>query len=157
VIVQSPYATGNLDIADVVLPQTTFAESDGAFVNTEGRMQVSPRAIVPMGESRPGWRIVRDLAHLMGLAGFAFANEAAVFEAMAKAVPGFHGLKAGGLSRETFLQEPARNGKKFISAGPPQASAGPSASPFDSGSDIYEGLDMAQDHQSLNLVRKRKF
>jgi formate dehydrogenase (NADP+) alpha subunit len=157
VIVQSPYATENLDIADVVLPQTTFAESDGAFVNTEGRAQASPRAIEPAGESRPGWRIVRDLAQKMGLSGFAFANVTAVFEAMAKAVPGFHGMKAGGLGRETFLQEQARNGKKFISTGPPQASDGSSASPFDSSSDIYEGLDMAQDHQSLNLIRKRKF
>jgi len=156
VIVQSAYATGNLDFADVVLPQTTFVESDGAFVNTEGRAQASPRAIEPAGESRPGWRIVRDLAQKMGLAGFAFANETDVFEAMAKAVPGFHGLKAGGLGRETFLQEPARMGKKFIPAGPIQPHDGPSASPLAGGSDIYEGWDMAQDHQSLNLVRKRK-
>lgn len=52
--------------AHVVLPATTFAEADGTFTNLEGRVQRVRRAIAPVGASRPGWRILCDLAERMG-------------------------------------------------------------------------------------------
>ena len=52
--------------AHVVLPATTFAETDGTLTNLEGRVQRVRAAIVPVGEARPGWQIVRDLARRLG-------------------------------------------------------------------------------------------
>jgi predicted molibdopterin-dependent oxidoreductase YjgC len=48
--------------ADVHLPGVTFAEKTGSFTNTERRVQMVRQAIAPIGESRPDWKIIMDLA-----------------------------------------------------------------------------------------------
>ena len=47
--------------ADVVLPAGTFAESDGTFVNNEGRAQRFLQVFVPQGEIQESWRWLRSL------------------------------------------------------------------------------------------------
>ncbi len=42
--------------ADIVLPSGTFAESDGTFVNNEGRAQRFFQVFIPEGEIRESWR-----------------------------------------------------------------------------------------------------
>ena len=60
----------NLDIADVLLPISPFTETAGTFVNTEGRAQSFHGVVRPLGETRPGWKVLRVLGHMMGLGGF---------------------------------------------------------------------------------------
>ena len=52
--------------AGVVLPVSSWAESDGTFVNAQGRAQESERAIRPLGDSKPGWKLVAELGRSMG-------------------------------------------------------------------------------------------
>jgi NADH-quinone oxidoreductase subunit G len=52
--------------ADVVLPVSSWAESDGTFVNAKGLAQESEKAIAPLGDSRPGWKVVTALARELG-------------------------------------------------------------------------------------------
>ncbi|MBI3580854.1 MAG: molybdopterin-dependent oxidoreductase [Nitrospinae bacterium] len=52
--------------ANVVLPTCTAAEMDGSFTNMEGRVQRVRKAVEPVGQSRPVWRIMADLAKRMG-------------------------------------------------------------------------------------------
>jgi len=66
----SPYRTRAVEYADAWLPLAPFTETDGTFVNAEGRHQPFAAAVAPLGESRPGWKILRMLGHLMGLPGF---------------------------------------------------------------------------------------
>jgi NADH-quinone oxidoreductase subunit G len=66
----SPYRTRAAEYADVWLPLAPFTETDGTFVNAEGRHMPFAAAVAPLGESRPGWKILRMLGHLMGLPGF---------------------------------------------------------------------------------------
>ncbi len=66
----SPYRTRAVEYADVWLPLAPFTETDGTFVNAEGRHQPFAAAVAPLGEARPGWKILRMLGHLMGLPGF---------------------------------------------------------------------------------------
>ncbi len=66
----SPYRTRAVEYADVWLPLAPFTETEGTFVNTEGRRQPFVAAVAPLGEARPGWKILRMLGHLLGLAGF---------------------------------------------------------------------------------------
>jgi NADH-quinone oxidoreductase subunit G len=52
--------------ATVLLPASTWAESDGTFVNAQGRAQVSRQAIQPRGDSRPAWGWVAELSTALG-------------------------------------------------------------------------------------------
>ena len=47
--------------ADVILPAATFAESDGTFVNNEGRAQRFYKVMAPSKDVRESWRWLRDL------------------------------------------------------------------------------------------------
>jgi NADH-quinone oxidoreductase subunit G len=55
------------DSAAVVLPASSWAEADGTFVNRTGLRQESERAINPLGQSRPAYRWVQELAKLLSL------------------------------------------------------------------------------------------
>ena len=67
-----------LQYADIILPGTTFAETDGTFVNAEGLWQNFSAAGTPPGESRPNWKILRVLGNELGLAGFDYHAAAEV-------------------------------------------------------------------------------
>jgi NADH-quinone oxidoreductase subunit G len=56
-----------LDVADVLLPIGTFAETAGTFVNAEGRWQSFDAAADIIGEARPGWRVLRVLGNELEL------------------------------------------------------------------------------------------
>jgi NADH-quinone oxidoreductase subunit G len=56
-----------LDVADVLLPIGTFAETAGTYVNAEGRWQSFDAAADPVGDSRPGWRVLRVLGNELEL------------------------------------------------------------------------------------------
>jgi NADH-quinone oxidoreductase subunit G len=63
----SSHAGPIADSAAVVLPASSWAEADGTFVNRTGLRQESDRAISPLGQSRPAFRWVQELAKLLNL------------------------------------------------------------------------------------------
>ena len=73
VVVLSPFKTG-LDYADVLLPIAPFTETAGAFVNAEGLLQVFGGVVRPLGETRPGWKVLRVLGNVLGLPGFEYES-----------------------------------------------------------------------------------
>jgi len=85
VIALSAYAGSALDYADVILPIAPFTETSGTFVNTEGRAQSFNGVVRPLGEARPGWKVLRVLGNVLGLAGFDFDTSEAVRDAACKA------------------------------------------------------------------------
>jgi NADH-quinone oxidoreductase subunit G len=67
----TPFASPELRaVADVILPIGSFAETSGTYVNLEGRWQSQTGAALPVGESRPGWKVLRVLGNLLELPGF---------------------------------------------------------------------------------------
>ena len=52
--------------ADVVLPGAAYTEKPGTYVNTEGRVQRSDRAVFPPGDAREDWAILRALSEVLG-------------------------------------------------------------------------------------------
>jgi NADH-quinone oxidoreductase subunit G len=71
VVAVAPFTSdAMLQYADIILPGTTFAETDGTFVNAEGLWQNFSAAGTPPGESRPGWKILRVLGNELGIDGF---------------------------------------------------------------------------------------
>ena len=61
-IVQDIFFSGTCRFADVILPASPSLEKDGTFVNTERRIQRLYQVFEPLGESRPDWVIIQDLA-----------------------------------------------------------------------------------------------
>ncbi|HEX3397266.1 MAG TPA: NADH-quinone oxidoreductase subunit NuoG [Steroidobacteraceae bacterium] len=66
----------------VVLPIGTFAETSGTYVNAEGRWQSWAGAAKLPGESRPGWKVLRVLANLLGLHGVDYNSSDEIREAL---------------------------------------------------------------------------
>lgn len=65
-VVQDIFLSRTAQFADVVLPACPSVEKDGTFTNTERRIQRFYRVLQPLGDSRPDWLILTDLARRMG-------------------------------------------------------------------------------------------
>ena len=112
-VVQDIFPTETAQLADVVLPGTTFVEKDGTFTGTDRRIQMVRQAIEPLGESRPDWEIIADLAQRMGnrengapFARWAYTSPAAIMDEIAALTPIYGGSSFGRLEEEGFLQWP---------------------------------------------------
>jgi NADH-quinone oxidoreductase subunit G len=66
VIYQGHHGDRGAHRADVILPGAAYTEKNGAYVNTEGRVQLSKRAVFPPGEAREDWTIIRALSEKLG-------------------------------------------------------------------------------------------
>lgn len=72
VVALTPFKNVADDLADVMLPIAPFTETAGTFVNAEGVAQSFHGVVKPLGDTRPGWKVLRVLGNLLGLPGFAF-------------------------------------------------------------------------------------
>lgn len=86
------FLTETAALADVVLPATAWAETDGAFTNTERRVQRVRAAVPPPGEARPDWWIISQLAQRLGLPGFDYTEPKQVFNELCRVSPIYAGL-----------------------------------------------------------------
>ncbi|HLY88183.1 MAG TPA: NADH-quinone oxidoreductase subunit NuoG, partial [Acetobacteraceae bacterium] len=73
------------EVAHVVLPIGSFAESSGTYVNIEGRWQSWAGAAKLLGDSRPGWKVLRVLANLLAVPGVDYVSSEEVREALRSA------------------------------------------------------------------------
>ncbi|HEY9182113.1 MAG TPA: molybdopterin-dependent oxidoreductase, partial [Gammaproteobacteria bacterium] len=81
VVAFSAYVSDDLlDVADVLLPIGTFAETAGTFVNAEGRWQSFDAAADLVGEARAGWRVLRVLGNELELPRCAYQTPSDIVE-----------------------------------------------------------------------------
>ncbi|MBM3544228.1 MAG: NADH-quinone oxidoreductase subunit G [Alphaproteobacteria bacterium] len=66
VIYQGSHGDEGAHRADVILPGGAYTEKSGTYLNTEGRAQLTARAVFPPGEAREDWKIVRALSGVLG-------------------------------------------------------------------------------------------
>jgi NADH-quinone oxidoreductase subunit G len=69
-------------VVHVVLPIGSFAETSGTYVSAEGRWQSWAGAAKLPGESRPGWKVLRVLANLLGLHGVDYDSSDEIRDAL---------------------------------------------------------------------------
>jgi NADH-quinone oxidoreductase subunit G len=101
VIALSAYQSKDLlDVADVILPISTFIETVSTFVNAEGRIQTIQPAVKPLGDSRPAWKVLRVLGGLLDLEGFLYNMPE---EVLGEALPENYCTKLGNQSVATSL------------------------------------------------------
>ncbi len=87
VVAATPWVTDELkSIAHVLLPVGSFAETSGSYVNLEGQWQSFAGAAVPVGEARPGWKVLRVFGNLLGFEGFEALSSEEVRDALRKLV-----------------------------------------------------------------------
>ena len=66
VIYQGSHGDRGAHRADVILPGAAYTEKDATYINTEGRVQMTARAVFPPGEGREDWTILRALSAVLG-------------------------------------------------------------------------------------------
>ncbi len=86
------FLTETAAMADVVLPATSWGETDGACVNTERRIQRLRKAVEPPGEARPDWWIIKEIARRIGFKGFVFDSAKEVFNELCQLSPIYRGI-----------------------------------------------------------------
>jgi predicted molibdopterin-dependent oxidoreductase YjgC len=72
IVVQDLFLNETAKYAHVILPAASFAEKEGTLINTDGKAQRIGKALEPLGNSRPDWAIVCEVANRLQIKGFAF-------------------------------------------------------------------------------------
>ena len=91
-VVQDLFLSDTAKLAHVVLPTTSFAESQGTQTNNGAQVQLVRRVIPPVGQARPDWMIVNAIAKLMGR-DFGYQGAVKnVFKEISEQVEGYVGL-----------------------------------------------------------------
>lgn len=99
-VVQEMFLTDTAQLADVVLPVTSFAEAQGTQINNGMQIQFVRRVIPPVGQARPDWMVVNSVAKLLGV-DLGFGGQLKnVFKEIAEKVPGCAGLSHNMLANE---------------------------------------------------------
>jgi formate dehydrogenase alpha subunit len=109
-VVQDLFMTHIGSYAHVVLPGVSFAEKDGTFTNMERRIQRVRKAISPIGDSRPDWKILCDLSKMMGYP-MGYQSPAEVMEEIASMVSIYAGVSYSNLEK-SGIQWSSKNGWK---------------------------------------------
>ncbi len=119
-VVNDIFLTETAQFAHVVFPAASFAEKDGTYTNTERRVQRIRKAIEPVGESRPDWWIIGEVAKRMKAKGFEFSQPSEIMEEIASLTPIYGGIHYSRLE-EVGLQWPCPTkdhpGTKFLHEG----------------------------------------
>jgi formate dehydrogenase major subunit len=110
-IVQEIFMTPTAELADIVLPGTTFLEKDGSFVNSDRRIQRIRKALQPLEGTIPDGDIYQEVALRMGTdLGFGTPPDPSkVMEELATLSPMWRGVSYDRLEAHGFLQWPCRN------------------------------------------------
>ncbi len=58
--------------ATVMLPITPATEAGGTFVSLEARIQSMNPSVKPLGDSKPGWKVLKVLGEAIGATGFTY-------------------------------------------------------------------------------------
>jgi len=91
VIYQGHHGDAAAHRADVILPGAAYSEKSATYVNTEGRVQRTARAVFPPGDAREDWTIIRALSDALGQT-LPYDDLNAVRRRMAAINPVFYGL-----------------------------------------------------------------
>ncbi|MGQ9832612.1 MAG: formate dehydrogenase subunit alpha [Candidatus Villigracilaceae bacterium] len=118
ILLQEIFPSETSEYADILLAGVSFAEKTGTFTNTERRVQMVHKAIEPLGEARPDWQIIADLARRMlsasadlsatsaPFAGWDYADTDAIQREINALTPSYAGITHARLEKGERLQWP---------------------------------------------------
>ncbi|TFG29029.1 formate dehydrogenase subunit alpha [Candidatus Thorarchaeota archaeon] len=92
-IVQDIFPTETAELADVVLPASTWVEREGIHAYVDRRVQKINKLIEAPGDAKPDWWIVTQIAERMGFKDkFDFSSPREIFEEIRRVVPPYKGI-----------------------------------------------------------------
>ena len=109
IVVQELFMTATTEMADVVLPASSYFEKNGTFTNGERRVQRVNKVIEPIGNTKPDGQIIIDIMSRLGYdqpTGLTY-NAANVIEEISDVIPFMKGLSWERLG-ENGLQWPIK-------------------------------------------------
>jgi formate dehydrogenase major subunit len=104
-VAQDVFFSKTCQFADVILPASPSLEKEGTFSSTERRIQRLYQVFEPLGESRPDWRIVQDVANRLG-ANWNYGHPSEIYQEIASLTPLFAGVTYERLEGYRSLQWP---------------------------------------------------
>ncbi len=115
VVVQDSFLTETAQLADVVLPSSTFVEMGGTFTNMGMTIQRLRKAISPVGDSKPDWQIVNDIARTMGHS-YSYTTSRQIVAEVESSIHMYKGIEVNKLERKGFRWIPSEYRKFRVSA-----------------------------------------
>jgi formate dehydrogenase alpha subunit len=120
IVLQDIFPSETSPYADVLLPAVSFAEKNGTFTNTERRIQLVRKAVEPLGEAKPDWQIISELAKRIlsggkrtvnggNYADWDYANTSQIMDEIAALTPSYAGVSYARLERGDRLQWPVKD------------------------------------------------
>jgi formate dehydrogenase major subunit len=104
-VMQEIFFTETCRFADVILPGCPSLEKEGTFTSTERRIQRLYQAMERLGESRPDWEIIQDIANRLG-AGWSYKHPSEIYKEIAPLTPLMAGVTYERLEGYKTLQWP---------------------------------------------------
>ena len=101
IVVQDTFLTETAQLADVVFPAATFAEKEGTFTNMGMTVQPLNKAIQPVGDAKPDWQIICELAKKMGHA-YSYLSAKEILSEIGSITPIYTGINYDRLKRKEF-------------------------------------------------------
>jgi formate dehydrogenase alpha subunit len=162
-VIQDSHESENTKAADAVFPAATFAEVEGTYINAEGRIQKFGRVIEPLGQARPDWWIVSQLALKMGSRIFSWKSVSEVSDELSKTLPALEEASSGPhkKAKPAFVLEEKNTSRRFLpfpdQPQPPHAPApSPGAAGRDNFLDRYRSLNLIGEIKGLRKLRERQ-
>ena len=94
IVVQELFMTATSEMADVVLPASSYFEKNGTFTNGERRIQRVNKVVEPIGNTKPDGQIIIDIMSRLGYSqptGLTY-DAASVLKEIAAVIPFMKGL-----------------------------------------------------------------
>ncbi len=104
-VMQDIFFSETCRFADVVLPASPSLEKEGTFTSTERRIQRLYQVFEPLGESRPDWRIIQEIANRLG-AKWNYRHPSEIYQEIAQVTPLMAGVTYDRLEGYKTLQWP---------------------------------------------------
>ena len=101
IVVQELFMTATTEMADVVLPASSYFEKNGTFTNGERRVQRVNKVIEPIGNTKPDGQIIIDMMYKLGYEQPTgrFYEASKIIEEIADVIPFMKGLTWEGLGK----------------------------------------------------------
>jgi len=101
IVVQELFMTATTEMADVVLPASSYFEKNGTFTNGERRVQRVNKVVEPIGNTKPDGQIIIDMMYKLGYeqpTGRIY-DASKIIEEIADVIPFMKGLTWEGLGK----------------------------------------------------------